>query len=86
MKKIINGKKYDTNTATEVCCGFFGNFGCKKVTLYKKKNGEFFEHHTLNEFGFSEWIEPVDKSEAKRFAEEQMTGDEYDKFFGEVEE
>ena len=23
---------------------------------------------------------------AKRFAEEQMTGDEYEKFFGEVEE
>jgi len=86
MKKIINGRKYDTNTATEVCRGYFGNFGSKKVVLYKKKNGEFFEHHTLNEFGFREWIEPVDEKEAKRFAEEQMTGDDYEKFFGEVEE
>ena len=86
MKKIINGRKYDTKTATEVCCGRYGNFGCKKVTLYQKKNGEFFEHHTLNEFGWHEWIEPVDEKEAKRFAEEQMEGDEYEKFFGEVEE
>ena len=83
MKKIINGRKYDTTTATQVCYGFFGNFGCKEVTLYQKKNGEFFEHHELDG---KEWIEPVDESEAKRFAEEQMTGDEYEKFFGEVEE
>ena len=41
MKQIINGKKYDTTTATEICVGFFGNFNCKKVTLYQKQNGEF---------------------------------------------
>ena len=86
MKKIINGRKYDTLTATYICRGFFGNFGSKCVTLYQKENGEFFEHHTLNEFGFREWIEPVDEKEAKRFAEEQMTGYGYEKVFGEVEE
>ena len=83
MTKIINGKKYDTNTAKFVCKGTFGNFGCKSVTLYQKQNGEFFEYHHLDG---REWIEPVDESEAKRFAEEQMDGDEYEAFFGEVEE
>lgn len=42
MNKIINGKKYDTETAIYVCHGCFGNFGEKTVTLYRKKNGEFF--------------------------------------------
>lgn len=83
MKKIINGKKYETDTAKFVCYGAFGNFGCKTVTLYQKKNGEFFEYHRLDG---REWIEPVDESEAKRFAEEQMDGDEYEKYFGEVAE
>ncbi len=83
MKKIIKGRKYDTETTTYVCRGFFGNFGNKCVTLYQKKNGEFFEHHELDG---REWIEPVEESEAKRFAEEQMTGEEYEKIFGEVEE
>lgn len=46
MKKIINGKKYDTETAKE--CGSYWN-GCSandfdyvKEVLYKKKTGEFF--------------------------------------------
>ena len=86
MNKIINGRKYDTLTATYICRGFFGDFGSKCVTLYKKGNGEFFEHHTLNDFGFREWIEPVDEKEAKRFAKEQMTGGSYEKVFGKVEE
>lgn len=86
MKKIIDGKKYDTTTATEICAGFFGNFNCKKVTLYQKQNGEFFEHHELNEFGFREWIEPISKIEAMRFAEEQMDVAEYELVFGEVSE
>ncbi len=86
MKKVINGKLYNTETATEICTGFFGNFNCNEVTLYKKENGEYFEHHELNEFGHREWIEPVDENEAKRFAEEQMDYDDYVSFFGEVEE
>lgn len=86
MKKIIDGKKYDTTTATEICVGFFGNFSCKKVTLYRKQNGEFFEHHELNEFGFREWIVPLSKTEAMEFAEQEMSVDEYESVFGEVSE
>lgn len=46
MKKIINGKMYNTETATEL--GDFWNglstsdFRNLSETLYRKKNGEFF--------------------------------------------
>lgn len=46
MKKIINGKKYDTDTAKEV--GYSNNgllstdIDYIEETLYQKKTGEFF--------------------------------------------
>ena len=46
MKKIINGKKYDTATAHE--CGTWSNAGSWRdfshieETLYRKRTGEFF--------------------------------------------
>ena len=46
MKKIINGKLYDTDTAKVV--GFYenarsrGDFSHMEETLYKKRTGEFF--------------------------------------------
>lgn len=47
MKKIINKKTYDTETAKLVCtyeyvCG--KDFRRVKETLYRKKTGEFFLH------------------------------------------
>lgn len=47
MKKIINGKKYDTETATKIgfACGgglSFRDFEYWEETLYKKKTGEYF--------------------------------------------
>ena len=46
MKKIINGKKYDTKTAKEIFTGTNGKFpnDCfyAEETLYKKRTGEFF--------------------------------------------
>lgn len=47
MKKIINGKRYDTETATEVAqqtWGHHGDFARKEETLYKTKNGAWFLH------------------------------------------
>ena len=44
MKKILGGKKYDTETACVV--GNYGNgnsgFGTCSETLYRKRTGEFF--------------------------------------------
>lgn len=45
MKKIINGKKYDTETAKEVACKawyYYGDLNFVIEKLYKKKTGEFF--------------------------------------------
>lgn len=86
MKQIIGGKMYDTTTAIQICFGLFGRFNNKIVTLYQKLNGEFFELHELNEFGFRQWIVPVSEAEAMEFAEQEMSVDEYESVFGEVSE
>lgn len=47
MKKIINKKTYDTETAKEVCTYsyvFAGDFRKVTETLYRKKTGEYFLH------------------------------------------
>lgn len=100
MKRIINGKKYDTETATKVCdyeyshCGDFN--WCYEV-LYKKKTGEFFIYgkggplssYSRTEggtsYGSSE-ITPITLNEAKKFAEENASVEIYEEYFGEVEE
>ena len=102
MKKIINGKKYDTDTAKEV--GYDNNgllcsdFSYIEETLYKKKTGEFFlcgrggavtkyAECKPGEFSRSgEAIVPLKEDEAKKWAEDHSTVEEYEKIFGEVEE
>lgn len=44
MKQIINGKMYNTETATEIATRSNGCTGWEYLeeTLYRKKNGEFF--------------------------------------------
>lgn len=46
MKKIINGRKYDTDTAREIAYWNNGaglrDFNLVEKTLYRKKTGEFF--------------------------------------------
>lgn len=102
MKKIINGKKYDTETAKRVGCWSnnynWGDFNWCAERLYKKKNGEFFLHGEggamsiySRSFGQNEWrggesIRPLTESEAKLWAEKHLDGDEYESIFGEVEE
>lgn len=92
MKKIINGKKYDTTTAKEIADKIYfgnGNYACAWDTLYLKKTGEFFIEHQTNGsdlFDREEYIKPVDEVSAKKFCEEYLDADEYEKLFGEVEE
>ena len=101
MKKIINGKKYDTNTAEEI--GMYTNgrssadFSYFCETLYRKRTGEFFLHghggassryaqSVGNSLTGGEKILPLTEGEAKSWAEDHLTGDEYEAIFGEVEE
>lgn len=101
MKKIINGKTYNTETAKELGYRQFGNYGDFDMiaeTLYQKKGGEFFLyaeggantkyaiHSGPNSWGGGEHIIPLIESEAMKWAEENLDGDEYEEIFGEVEE
>lgn len=102
MKKIINGKVYDTNTATRVAQWEYmedaGNFGYSSEELYRKKTGEFFIHGKggpmtkyAESTGENNWrggekIIPLSYEAAQKWAEEHMDGDEYEKIFGAVAE
>lgn len=102
MKKIIKGKKYDTETAKQV--GRWSNtfdwydFGYCSESLYKKKTGEYFifgEGGPMSRYSVSTGtnsrsggfqIIPVSEEEAKEWAEDHLDADNYEKIFGEVEE
>lgn len=102
MKKIINNKVYDTETAKEL--GFWQNTGDSRdfnwicETLYRKKTGEFFLHGEggpmtkyAEAVGCNSWsggarIMPITFAEARAWAEEHLTGDEYEAIFGAVTE
>lgn len=101
MKKIINGKKYDTTTATRVGSYSFSNsrdFNHFSEELYCKTTGEYFLYgeggpnskysRTVgqNEWSGGEEITPLTEEEARKWAEKHLTGDEYEDIFGEVEE
>lgn len=100
MKKIINGKVYDTEKAkflaTWKSYGSWRDFNHIEESLYQKKTGEFFLHgeggpatkyaETVgqNEWGFGERIMPMSYEDARKWAEKQLEADEYEKIFGEV--
>jgi len=96
MKKIIGGKRYDTDTAKEVGFDSFGyprDFNHWKETLYRKNTGEFFLHGEggpqtkyatadgLSGWSSGERILPLTIAEAKEWAEKHMTADEYEAVF-----
>lgn len=101
MKKIIDGRKYDTNTATELAewkAGWPREMTRIRETLYRKRTGEYF---LLGEGGpdsryavqtdlttFSEgWrIMPYTYDQARAWAEDRLDAGEYESIFGEVTE
>lgn len=102
MKKVINGKVYDTNTAE--CVGEWSNgrytndFSYCSEDLYRKKTGEFFLHGDGgamskyaksigdNSWSGSEIIIPLSFESAREWAEEHLTGEKYEAIFGEIVE
>ena len=101
MKKVINGKRYDTETATECGSMSYGegtrDFRHYSETLYQKRTGEFFlygeggpmsqyaEETALNQWSGGEKITPLTEAEARQWAEKNLDGDDYEKIFS-VEE
>jgi len=101
MKKIINGKMYNTDTANQVGWHGYSNrrdfcFFCE--TLYQKKTGEFFLHGegganskyrtviSHNCWGGGEKIIPMTDDEAREWVETYLDADTYVMLFGEPEE
>lgn len=96
MKKIINNKAYDTETAQEVGTwdnGLFPNdFNYCSETLYRKRTGEYFLHGeggALSAYAIifgnnakgGECIRPLDFETARAWAEQSLTAEEYEKYF-----
>ena len=102
MKKIINGKVYDTEKAKKVASWYSdyarNDFHYYEEELYKKKTGEFFlygEGNAASPYsrgcGQNEWcggekIVPLTFKEAQDWAEKHLDGDEYCAIFGEPDE
>lgn len=102
MKKIINGKLYNTETAERV--GRWSNgrstrdFTWCREELYRKKTGEFFlygeggpqspyiRYIDSNSWCGDERIIPMTYDEARDWAERKLDADEYESIFGEVAE
>lgn len=102
MKKIINGKVYDTEKAKKVASWYSSyarnDFHYYEEELYKKKTGEFFLYGEGNaaspysrSCGQNEWcggdkIVPLTFKEAQEWAEKHLDGDDYCDIFGEPDE
>lgn len=101
MQTIINGKKYDTETAKVISAYISSDLsesGHIVEILYQKKTGEFFifgEGGEMTPYSKvcrdgtlcgSSRIIPISEKKAKAFVEEYGDAEEYEEAFGEVEE
>lgn len=98
MKKIINGRVYDTDTAKEL--GSWdnglgsGDFAVEIETLYRKRTGEYFIYgwggpasRYARQVGQSAWaagerIMPLSYDDAREWAESHLEADDYIAIFG----
>lgn len=104
MKKVVNGKKYNTVTAERLgkwCNGEQGpcyeRFNYLEESLYRTKKGKFFLHgeggactkYSRSHDGGSIWgedITPLSDNDAIAWVEKHLSGDDFERIFGEVEE
>ncbi len=100
MKKIVNGRVYDTETATLIGEWWNNESGLRRIdeVLYRKKTGEYFLHGfggaatqyaaaiSQNSWQSGERIMPQSYGEAQAWAEEHLAADCYAAEFGPVSE
>ena len=98
MKKIINGKLYDTETAKQLGTwsngGGWRDFNHCEETLYRKRTGEFFlfgegganskysRRVEQNTWSGGSEIIPLSAAKAREWAEEKLDTDDYAAIFG----
>ena len=102
MRKIINGKAYDTETAQTLAVWENGlergDFRFVREDLYLKKTGEYFlycqggamtiysKQCSDNSYTYGHAIIPLTLAEAKTWGEERLPADVYEGIFGKCEE
>ena len=102
MKKVINGKLYDTSTAQRLASWEnnqdYGSFNHFAEDLYRKRTGEYFlygcggprtqyaQQMEDHMWGSGEAIIPLTVKAAQDWAEEHLDGDDYERIFGAVDE
>lgn len=99
MKKIINGRQYDTEKAKLLGIDGGGDgFSSWREELYQKRTGEYFLYGGggpmtkysksigQNSWSGGEKIIPLSAENARKWAEERLAADKYIELFGEPEE
>ena len=101
MKKIINRKLYNTETAKKLAefCNdcTWSEFRYLEESLYRKRTGEYFLYGSggpltgyakklENGYRSGSAIRPLTENEAREWAEDHVSADEYITIFGDVEE
>lgn len=101
MKRVINGKRYDTTTAQPIAehsHRYPGDFEYYDETLYRKKTGEFFlagEGGPMSKYARAvdhntrsggKDIIPITEDMAKEWVERYEDFDTYESIFGPVDE
>lgn len=101
MKKIINGKVYDTAKAHELGSDSYSyprDFHYWAETLYQKRTGEYFLYGEggpasryavsigQNQWSGGEKIIPLDMAAARQWVEEHLDADDYEALFGTPDE
>lgn len=97
MKKIVNGKVYDTEKARAMGSDSYsssGDFNHWSETLYQKRTGEFFLHGEggpmtkyavsigQNSWSGGEKIIPLSMEAARKWVEDHLDAGDYEQIFG----
>lgn len=98
MRRIIDGKAYNTETADKLC-EYWNGRHCSDATyestdLYRTKKGVYFlsgaggglSRWALENGGDGGGLIVISESAARKFFEEHGDADDYEEVFGEVEE
>ena len=98
MKKIVNGRVYDTEAAELIASWSYGDgpsdFHWYEEGLYRKGNGEFFlageggamssyaEQVSTHSWRGGSSVTPLTESDARELAESHLDADDYIELFG----
>lgn len=101
MQRVIDGKRYNTETAKRLGIWAsdqdYQGLHHEEETLYLTKTGNYFLHgcggaasRYNKKTGSNGWvggeqIVPISEEYARKWAQDHLTGNEYDMIFGEVE-